>query len=119
MPKPMPQDMEPDDHAEQSSMYLIALFFKEVPVKKEDFDQIRNQSWRQDVIDDMLALILASYIKENGAAEMPGFYAKTFRGLCNTVKYLYDFKHVRYDGEYYWYSPDKRILAKLKKEYRR
>ena len=121
MPKSKPIDGEPNNHKHfaPSSLYLTALLFKEVAVKREDFDQIRTQSWHQDTVDEMLALIIASSIAENCKKEFAGFYVKSLRGLCNTVKYLYDFIHIRFDGEYYWFSPDKKILAQLKKESRR
>lgn len=101
---------------EHSSLYLTALFFGEVAVKQEDFDQIRNQSWHQETIDEMLALVIASSLIESMEKEFAGRYVKSLRGLSNTVRYLYDFDHIRFDGEYYWFAPNKRILAQLKKD---
>jgi len=119
MPKPKPLDDDDYKPTEPHSLYFASLFLKEIAIKQEDFDHIRMQSWCRDTIDDLLALVLTSSIMENYQEDMPESLLKSFRGLCNTVKYLYDFNHVRFDGENYWFAPDKKILAQLKKERRR
>lgn len=103
------------DQTEPFSLYLMAMVFKEVAIKQEDFNLVREQTWKRATVDEMLALILASSIVENCEEGIAGFSVKNFQGLCNTVRFLYDFNHARFDGENYWFSPDKNILAQLKK----
>ncbi|MEL7564879.1 MAG: hypothetical protein AAGU27_08345 [Dehalobacterium sp.] len=103
------------DQSEPSSLSLIAKVFNEIAIGREQFDFIREQTWRQSTFDEMLALALASSIRENCLKGIGGFSVKDFHGLCNTVRFLYDFKHARFDGESYWFSPDKNILARLNK----
>lgn len=118
MLKLKPTDREPmeQDRPEPSALYLTALVFQEVGIKQEDFNLIREQSRKQSTMDEMLALVLASSIAGNSEEGIAKFSGKSFQGLCNTVKYLYDLNHARYDGEKYWFSPDKKILAQLKKD---
>jgi len=102
------------DQTEPSSLFLIAKVFKEIAIDQEQFDFIREQAWKQSTVDEMLALALAASIRENCMKGIAGFTIRDFRGLCNTVKFLYDFNHARFDGESYWFSPDKNILTRLK-----
>lgn len=117
MGKPEQIDIEPTDadRDESSLLYLLAVHFREVAVKQEDFDWAREQTWREVTLDKLLALILASNILENRQEVLSGFSIKSLQGLCNTIRFLYDFNNVRFDGENYWFSVDKKIINQLKK----
>lgn len=118
MAKSKPINAEICDPFQSSFSPFNFLSFEEVAVTREDYDWVRRESHDQDTIDTLLALIIASAIRKNRNRDGIRFNTESFQGLCNTVKYLYDFNNTRFDGEQYWFSPKKWILERIKK-YRR